>query len=304
MSATPLLHRARLLILLSVCMMNFAAAQSQKHVGANHHAATAGRVEAIASDDQNAATHVPGAHYDEATALALSQAAIGRSVGDYTYLDGKGKTISLRSFRGKPLVISLIYTSCYHVCPTVTSNLATLVRSAREALGADSFAVLTIGFDTPNDTPDRMRVFAGQRGIDINDWHFVSASAEAMRSLSSDVGFSFFGSPKGFDHMIQISVLDTKGTLYRQIYGVAPELPSLVEPLKEILWGRQVAATQIEGWINNIKLFCTVYDPTTGKYRFDASPFLTVAIGVLVLSAIAWAMVRSWRGSSSSRPSA
>ena len=71
-----------------------------------------------------------------------------------------------------------------------------------------------------------------QRGIDINDWHFVSASAETMRELSTDIGFSYFSSPKGFDHMIQATVLDSKGTVYRQIYGMAPDAPSLVEPLR------------------------------------------------------------------------
>ena len=58
------------------------------------------------------------------------------------------------------MVLSLIYTSCYHICPTVTTNLARIVNIAREALGEDSFSVLTIGFDTPVDTPDRMREFS------------------------------------------------------------------------------------------------------------------------------------------------
>jgi len=271
---------------------------------AAHDTATDGHVEAIAGDDHAAAAHAPGPGYDEAAALALSQQAIGRTVGDYSFLDGKGREIALHSLRGKPVVISMIYTSCYHVCPTITSNLAKVVKIARDVLGKESFSVLTVGFDTPNDTPDRMRTFAGQRGIDINDWHFVSASAETLRGLSGDVGFSYFSSPKGFDHMIQVTVLDGEGKVYRQIYGMAPEPPSLVEPLKEILWGSQVAATPLGGWINNIKLFCTVYDPTTGMYQFDYSPFIGFGIGVLVLGGIAWVIVRSWRESSASGPAA
>ncbi|MDH3527171.1 MAG: SCO family protein [Gammaproteobacteria bacterium] len=285
------------------------SAQSPDHAAAGHNPDPAahdigagGHVDASAGPSHDSAAHEPGPGYDEAAALALSQEAVGRTVGDYTFLDGKGREIALSSLRGKPVVISLIYTSCYHVCPTITTNLASVVKVARDALGEDSFSLLTIGFDTPNDTPDRMRVFAGQRGIDINDWHFVSAGAETMRGLSADVGFSYFSSPKGFDHMIQATVLDGEGKVYRQVYGMAPEPPSVVEPLKEILWGKQVAATPIAGWINNIKLFCTVYDPTTGKYQFDYSPFIGFGIGVLVLSGIAWVIVRSWRESSSSGP--
>jgi protein SCO1/2 len=290
-----------------------AIAQSVDHSVAGHEPAAeahahpddaGGHVEAIVGEDHTAAAHTPGPAYDEGAALALSQEAIGRTVGDLSFLDGEGRSITLSSLRGRPVVISLIYTSCYHVCPTVTTNLEKVVRVAREALGEDSFSVLTIGFDTPNDTPDRMRVFARQRGIDHDDWHFVSASAETMRGLSADVGFSYFDSPKGFDHMIQATLLDGEGKVYRQIYGMAPEPPALVEPLKEVLWGKQVAATPIDGWINNIKLFCTVYDPTTGKYHFDYSPFIAFAIGLLVLSGIAWFIVRSWRQSLPPGPAA
>jgi protein SCO1/2 len=290
-------------------MVAAATAQARENTATGHdpaaHAMDSGEhVETIAAQHHDPAAHAPGPDYDEAVALELSQAAIGETPGDYTFLDGKGQEITLGALRGRPVVISLIYTSCYHICPTVTSNLAKVVRVARDALGDDSFSVLTIGFDTPNDTPDRMRVFAGQRGIDITDWHFVSAGAETVRGLSGDVGFSYFSSPKGFDHMIQATVLDGEGKVYRQIYGMAPEPPSLVEPLKEILWGKQVAATPLGGWINNIKLFCTVYDPTTGMYMFDYSPFIAFGIGVLVLGGIAWVIVRSWRQSSPSGPAA
>jgi protein SCO1/2 len=245
----------------------------------------------------NAAIHEGTADYDEKQALARSQAVLGHGVGDYTFLDGNGSSLSLDSLRGKPVIISLIYTSCYHVCPTVTTNLAKVIGIARDALGNNSFSVLTIGFDTTADTPDRMRLFAKQRNIDLDNWHFVSADADTMQRLSDDVGFSYFSTPKGFDHMIQATLLDGEGKVYRQVYGMAPEPPALVEPLKELLYGKQVAATPIGGMLNNIKLFCTVYDPTTGMYRFDYSIFIGLAIGLLTLGGTAWFIVRAWRKS-------
>ena len=256
----------------------------------------------MAVNKHDAGTHAPGPAYDESKALASSQSALGHSVGNYTFLDSNARQISMQSLRGKPVLVSLIYTSCYHICPTTTTNLAKIVRMARDALGKESFYVLTVGFDTRNDTPDRMRAFAKERGIDINDWYFVSTSAETIDGLTKDVGFSYFTSPKGFDHLIQLTMLDQNGVVYRQIYGMSPELPSVVEPLKEIVWGKQVAATPITGWINNVKLFCTVYDPTTGRYRFDYSLFIAFAIGVTVLGALAWVIVRSWLGSRPSQP--
>jgi protein SCO1/2 len=240
------------------------------------------------------AAHQAGPAFDEPAALARSQAAMGRQVGDYEFLDGEGRRVTLGALRGKPVVISLIYTSCYHICPTVTTNLSRVVRIAQEALGKDSFTVLTIGFDTPVDTPDRMREF-GKQARDITNWHFVSASAEIMNRLSDDLGFLYFKSPKGFDHLIQATVLDAEGKVYRQIYGMAPDPPALVEPLKELLYGQPVAASPMKSLMNNIRLFCTVYDPTTGRYHFDYSLFVSIAIGLLTLGATAVFIVHAWR---------
>lgn len=245
----------------------------------------------------NAALHQGGASYNEKQGVVHSQSVLGKAVANHTFLDANGQSITLASLRGKPVVLSLVYTSCHHICPTLTSNLARVVRIARDALGDNSFTVLTVGFDTPVDTPDRMHVFAKERKLDINDWHFVSVSAETIKRLSNDVGFSYFRTPKGFDHIIQATILDAEGKVYRQVYGMAPEPPALVEPLKELLYGKQVAASPLKGMLNNIKLFCTVYDPTTGMYRFDYSIFIAFGIGLLTLGGTAWFIVRAWRRS-------
>jgi protein SCO1/2 len=281
----------RLLILVGLLIAGTAGHAADTDNTAGHEASA---VHEAGAGHGVGAAHQAGPAYDEAAALAKSQAAMGRQVGDYEFLDGEGRRVPLGALRGKPVVISLVYTSCYHICPTVTTNLARVVRIAQEALGKDSFSVLTIGFDTPVDTPDRMREF-GKQARDIANWHFVSASAEIMNRLTDDLGFIYFKSPKGFDHLIQATVLDAEGKVYRQIYGMAPEPPALVEPLKELLYGNPVAASPMKSLMNNIRLFCTVYDPTTGRYHFDYSLFVSIAIGVLTLGATAVFIVHAWR---------
>ena len=72
--------------------------------------------------------------------------------------------IAEEQLRGRPVVLSLVYTSCYHVCSGLTLRLRETVKVAREALGPGSFSVVTVGFDTPNDTAERMRLYARERG--------------------------------------------------------------------------------------------------------------------------------------------
>jgi protein SCO1/2 len=233
------------------------------------------------------------ANYDGDSAIEISQAAIGNKLGDYRLYDQQGQPVNLSDYRGKPLLISMIFTSCHHVCPAITRHLATAVDAAREALGNDSFQVLTIGFDTAVDTPEAMRVFARKQGVDDPYWAFLSGPADVVDALVDNVGFVYFPSPRGFDHINQVTIIDRDGLVYRQAYGAEFDLPWLVEPLKELVFNRPQPGTPPgTGLLNRIKLFCTVYDPNTGRYKFDYSLFVGIGVGALmVLSILAWLLL-------------
>ena len=234
--------------------------------------------------------------YDRDDALAFSQGAIGRDLAAFTLRDTRGQLFDLANLRGKPLVISMIYTSCHHICPAITRNLGETVDVAREALGEDAFAVITVGFDWKVDTPERMRQFASGLGLSgIPNWHFLATDAEVVDELSDNLGFIYYPSAKGFDHLAQATIVDAGGTIYRQVYGVDVETTALVEPLKELVFDTPRSAGFFEHWVSTFKLFCTVYDPNSDRYRFDYSIFLAIVVGVLSLGLVAVFIVREWR---------
>jgi len=226
--------------------------------------------------------------YDPDLALLRSQQAIGQRIGNHVLTDRLGRTVNLRTdHAGRPFVISLVFTSCHHVCPATTKHLAAAVAAAREVLGDDSFDVVTIGFDAANDTPDAMAAFARRQGVNVANWKFLSADEATVRKVSDDLGFIFFPTPRGFDHINQTSVIDRGGVVYSQVYGVTFELPWLVEPLKELVFNRPSSTGHLfAGVVDRIKLFCTVFDPATGRYRFDNSLFVQIAVGASMIFAI------------------
>ena len=235
--------------------------------------------------------------YDKDSALAVSQAAIGTRLDDYRLRDIRGQAFQLGQLAGRPLVVSMIYTSCHHICPMITRNLARNIEVAREALGDDAFSVVSIGFDWQVDSPDRMRQFATEQGVsNVDDWHFLAADASMVDALSENLGFLFFPSAKGFDHLVQTTIVDRNGTVYRQLYGVDLETQAFVEPLKELVFDTPRSAGLIDHWLSTFKLFCTVYDPNSDRYRFDYSIFTMIVVGVLCLGSIATFIVREWRG--------
>jgi len=175
-------------------------------------------------------------------------------------------------------------------------NVGEITEIAREALGDDSFSVVTIGFDWKVDTPERMRQFAAQQGASgTAGWHFLAADADTVDALAENLGFIFYPSAKGFDHLAQTTVIDSDSRIYRQVYGVEIETQSLVEPLKELVFDTPRHAGLIEHWVSTFRLFCTVYDPNSDRYRFDYSIFTAIVVGILSLGLVAVFIVREWR---------
>ena len=159
------------------------------------------------------------AEIDTAAALARSQATIGTTPADHAFVTSSGRAKRLSDWRGRPLVVSFVYTSCPAVCPTVTANLKRATDVALGVLGSGAFAVATIGFDTEHDTPTRMASYARERGIDAPNWWFLSADADTIAAFTNELGFTFAAAGGGFEHMTQVTILDAQGRVYRQIYG-------------------------------------------------------------------------------------
>jgi len=237
--------------------------------------------------------------FDSDTALRYSQSAIGKTLGDYTFLDRSEKQVTLKQFQGKPLIISLVFTTCFHICPMTTRHLAKVVDIAREALGKDSFSVVTIGFDIRQDTPSAMRDFAGRQGVDFNDfdnWHFLSTdSQKAIDALTENLGFIYFPALQGFDHIVQATVVDAEGKIYRQVYGEIFDIPLLVEPLKELILGRpQANQPFLADLVNRVRFFCTVYDSRRHRYNFDYSFFVGMAVGTIIILIVLISLIREF----------
>lgn len=233
--------------------------------------------------------------FDEREALDYSRTAIERKLQSYVLTSSEGDPINLDQFRGRPLVISMIYTSCYHTCPMITQSLARSVEAARDTFGPDAFSVITVGFDVDEDTPQRMASFAKSHGVGDANWTMLSTDEETIKALAANLGFIFYASSKGFDHLAQTTIVGSDGIVFRQVYGANFDIPLMMEPLKQLIYGHEGASgLSLAGLLDRVRLFCTIYDPKQDRYRFDYSLFLAIFLGVLCLSTIAIVLVREW----------
>jgi protein SCO1/2 len=228
-------------------------------------------------------------------AVRISQAAIGRGITDWRFVDRAGRAVRLSDYRGKPLVVSFIYTGCFQVCPATTQFLRRAVQEARSSLGADSFRVISIGFNQPFDAPEALAAFARQQGVDVQGWEFLAPRTEDVEPLLGEFGLTVKQTPSGFDHLIQATIVDADGVIYRQVYGDSFELPMFIGPLKELLSGQATRQLTLENIWTKVKLYCTVYDPASGRYRLNYSLFFELFAGISFLGAVAAFLLREVR---------
>lgn len=287
--AASIAARAALLLVLGASTV--ALAQDVSATGAPQSAVPSG------------AAAAPGAFgLDQQAALDRSRAAVGQTPADYRLRDRAGREVALSRYRGKPLLVNFIYTGCFQVCPTSSRALHAAVKAMRDRFGSDQFDVVSIGFNQPADSPLALKTFAAQQRIHDPNWEFLSPRAEDVPALARDFGFSYVATPIGFDHTLQVSVLDGQGRIYRQVYGDGFAADSLGEPLKQLIAGSLLVDSR--GWddlIGRVRILCSVYDPLTGTYRVDYTLYLEIAGGLTFLLAMLWFAVGEWRGQRAAR---
>ena len=257
-------------------------------------AATVAAAAAPSPPEASAPSSVPA--LDERSALRAGEAVVGQVVPDFTLLDRQGRPVRLSSYRGKPLLVSFIYTGCFQVCPASTRALHEAVKGLDRLLAPNQFNVISIGFNQPFDSPAAMRAFAAQHRIDYPNWEFLAPPAASVDALTRAFGFSFVATPAGFDHVLGITVLDAQGRVRTQVYGDRMNAQRIGEPLRQLLTqGALPPSLRLADVIERVRILCTVYDPDTGEYRYDYALIFEIVGGLAFFLSVGWYFLLEWR---------
>jgi protein SCO1 len=235
---------------------------------------------------------------DEREALRAGEAAIGRVVPDHVLLhDRSGRPVRLADYRGKPLLVSFIYTGCFQVCPTQTRALYEAVQGLDVMLGEHQFNVVSVGFNQPFDSPDALRSFSRQHRIAHANWEFLAPPREQVQALTHAFGFSYVATPAGFDHVLGVTVVAPDGRIHAQVYGDRLRADQLGAPLRQLILGAPPApqASTIATLVERVRILCTVYDPDTGTYRYDYKLIFELIGGAIFFFSVLVYLLLEWR---------
>jgi protein SCO1 len=186
---------------------------------------------------------------------------------DLQFRSESGKIVHLRDyFRGKPVILNLVYYRCPMLCSIVTDGLTNSLSELKFDIG-NEFDVLTVSFD-PRDTPleatARRTKFVkryGRPGAG-DGWHFLTGSEPSIRALTDSVGFYYAYDSKidQYAHGATLIILTPAGRISRYFYGFEYKPRDIRLGLVEASAGR------IGSMTDAILLMCYHYDPATGRY--------------------------------------
>ena len=186
---------------------------------------------------------------------------------DLQFRDEGGRIVHLRDyFRGKPVILNLVYYRCPMLCSIVTDGLTNSLTELKFDIGKE-FDVLTVSFD-PRDKPveaaARRAKFVRRYGRPgaADGWHFLTGSEPSIRALTDSVGFYYAYDSKidQFAHGATLIILTPSGRISRYFYGFEYKPRDIRLGLVEASAGR------IGSMTDAVLLMCYHYDPATGKY--------------------------------------
>jgi cytochrome oxidase Cu insertion factor (SCO1/SenC/PrrC family) len=153
------------------------------------------------AEPQVAAASIPNPHLDPGAPLSAV-------APDFTLTDQFGKRVSLRSLRGKVVVVSFNDPECTTICPLTTTALL----RAKELLGPAAGRVELIGIGAnPEATQVKwVRAYSQAHGM-MRKWRFLTGSLPQMKKVWTSYGIASEVIKGTIDHTPATYVIDTRG---------------------------------------------------------------------------------------------
>jgi protein SCO1/2 len=235
---------------------------------------------------------------------ALKTVGIDQKMGaqvplDIPFTDDDGRSVALRQYLGKPVILALVYYQCPSLCNMVLNGVARSVKGLKMTAGKD-FDVVAVSFDareTPEMAAAKKQSYLREYNREGSDhgWHFLTGPEASSRSLAESVGFRYSFDPVSnqFAHGSAIMILTPEGRVARYFYGID-------YPARDVRFGLEEASERrISSPVDQILLYCYHYDPSNGKYGLVIMRVLRLAglvtLGCLLTFVIAM-LRRDFRG--------
>ena len=156
----------------------------------------------------------PGAEAANSAEPASSELQKGETVPDFQLIDQSGKSIRLSDFRGKPVILTFIYTRCPlpNFCPLMSKNFRALQERLQKEF-PDRFELLSVTIDPKFDRPEILKDYAHVYSADEKCWRFATGSQEQIEAIAGL--FGLVHEPEGglISHNVRTALIGPDGRM-------------------------------------------------------------------------------------------
>lgn len=156
-----------------------------------------------------------------------------------------GSSFMLPDLSGNAVVMVMFYGDCTTACPL-------LVRTAEEiaaGLGPSERArtrFVMVTFDTERDSPEKLRAYAAEKGLDGEGWHWLVGTPLQTRQLAAMLGVQYRRIGNGmFAHSNVVTVLDAGGVPNVRLEGLGVDVLPAVTAVRDILADAGSASSEV-----------------------------------------------------------
>lgn len=158
---------------------------------------------------------------DYTPAVQYHVPAPGDAVPDFTFLNQSGKTVHLKQFRGKALLMTFVYTRCplADYCPRMSRNFAEVDKTLQGDKGLYAKThLLTVSFDPKYDTPAVLRSYgAAYTGQYANEtfahWDFAAPTEAELPRVEQFFDLGVTAQAGALQHSLSTLVIGPDGTV-------------------------------------------------------------------------------------------
>lgn len=122
--------------------------------------------------------------------------------------DASGRRFTLSGRHGRYVLVTFIYTHCPDVCPLITSNLNTVLRTLGPKANVD---VLAVSVDPKGDTPAAVRAYAKSKHLEAAFHYLIGTRAQLRPVWAAWQVLAVDRKPDLVDHVAYTALVDPAG---------------------------------------------------------------------------------------------
>ncbi|MEP0262472.1 SCO family protein [Dokdonia sp.] len=172
-------------------------------------------------------------------------------IGDFSLINQNNDTITQDYYKGKIYIADFFFTTCQTICPIMTEHM---VEIQQELKNDPEIKLLSHSVIPTYDTPEILKQYATQKGVDDNRWNLVTGSQKEIFTLARKHYLAVQDIPGTEDdldmvHTENFMLIDKKGYIRGYYDGTKDE--AILNLLKDI----EVLKMEYEpkkGWLENL----------------------------------------------------